>query len=175
MNNNLTQTHFQLFNLPAQFTLDRQALSETYRDLQRQYHPDRFAGKDDQARRMAMQKTTQINEAYQTLKSPLQRAIYLLALQGIESDPQVTPPLPGDFLLLQMELREQLESINTQADPATALMAFDDTISGHIETLEDQFPTLFATQKFNEAQDTIHKLQFFYKLQQEAEKLEDSI
>lgn len=35
--------YFTLFGLPARYQLDTQALSLRFQDLQRQYHPDKFA------------------------------------------------------------------------------------------------------------------------------------
>ncbi len=35
--------YFTLFGLPARYQLDTRALSLRFQDLQRQYHPDKFA------------------------------------------------------------------------------------------------------------------------------------
>lgn len=35
--------YFTLFGLPARYQIDTQALSLRFQDLQRQYHPDKFA------------------------------------------------------------------------------------------------------------------------------------
>ncbi|MDM8545077.1 Fe-S protein assembly co-chaperone HscB [Candidatus Venteria ishoeyi] len=171
----LTENYFQLFKLPMQFELDITKLRTAYRELQRQFHPDRFAHASDQERRIAMQKTTQINEAFQTLKQPLKRAQYMLNLKGMQPDPQVTPPLEPEFLMTQMELREALEGISQQADPSMVLMGFNDTVSQHIQQFLQQFSTLFQQEKLAQAQTCVNQLHFFYKLQEEAEKLEETL
>ena len=54
----------------------------TYFALQRDLHPDRFATRSARERAISMQQSTTVNEAYRTLKAPLARAEYLLALAG---------------------------------------------------------------------------------------------
>ena len=66
--------HFELFGLPNQFELDNNTLSETFRDSQRRFHPDKFASASERDRLMAVQKAAEINDAYQTVKSPIARA-----------------------------------------------------------------------------------------------------
>ena len=98
--------HFALFALPRQQALDEAALDQAFRQLQAQVHPDRHARADDAQRRLAMQWSTRVNEAYQTLKSPLRRARYLLTLLGCDPEVENNTAMPADFLLRQMELRE---------------------------------------------------------------------
>ena len=47
-------------------------------------HPDRFAHAGDAERRASLQWTTRVNEAYRTLKDPVQRAKHLLELHGVD-------------------------------------------------------------------------------------------
>ncbi len=81
---NLNQNHFELFGLPARFGIDAAALEARYHELQREVHPDRFAAAPEAERRVSMQLATRVNEAYQTLKSPLRRAVYILQLRGVD-------------------------------------------------------------------------------------------
>lgn len=107
-NERFAQDHFVLFGLPRDFRIDSKALDSRYLALQVETHPDRFATASDAERRRALQWATHINEAYQTLKKPLARARYLLALLGGESDFARDTSLPMDFLVAQMELRESV-------------------------------------------------------------------
>src|SRR5256885_13490827 len=83
---NLNQNHFELFGLPARFGVDAATLEARYRELQREVHPDRFAAAPEPERRVSMQLATRVNEAYQTLKSPLRRAVYILRLRGVDPE-----------------------------------------------------------------------------------------
>ncbi|MES9845310.1 MAG: Fe-S protein assembly co-chaperone HscB, partial [Candidatus Sedimenticola sp. 6PFRAG5] len=81
-----SKNYFELFGLPAGYIIDAEQLSGRYRELQRVVHPDRYANASDQERRLSMQGATRINEAFDTLKDPIQRARYLLSLNGIDVD-----------------------------------------------------------------------------------------
>lgn len=105
----LTQNHFELFQLPERFALDARALDDAYRAVQAQVHPDRFAAAGDAQKRIAMQWATRANEAYQTLKSPLRRATYLLHLRGIDVGAENNTAMEPAFLMQQMEWRERIE------------------------------------------------------------------
>jgi molecular chaperone HscB len=105
----LTDSHFDLFDLPAQFALDLPALERAYRTVQSQVHPDRFAAAGDAQKRVAMQWATRANEAFQTLRDPLKRATYLLALRGIDVGAENNTAMEPAFLMQQMEWREAIE------------------------------------------------------------------
>lgn len=111
----IRQNHFELFGLPQRFALDSAALEVAYRQLQAQVHPDRYAGAGAAERRVALQWATHVNGAYQALRHPLQRAIYLCALNGIDLHAPGAA-LPPEFLMLQMETREALAEASAAAD-----------------------------------------------------------
>jgi molecular chaperone HscB len=102
----LTADFFSLFELPRQFRLSLSELDSRYRDVQAQVHPDRFAHAPEAERRLSMQWATRANEAYQTLKKPLERAKYLLHLAGHDIQAESNTAMPADFLMEQMEWRE---------------------------------------------------------------------
>jgi molecular chaperone HscB len=105
----LKDSHFDLFDLPAQFALDAATLDHAYRTVQAQVHPDRFAAAGDAQKRVAMQWATRANEAYQTLRDPLRRARYLLLLRGIDVGVENNTAMEPAFLMQQMEWRESIE------------------------------------------------------------------
>ncbi|VEA18933.1 chaperone protein HscB [Salmonella enterica subsp. enterica] len=76
--------YFTLFGLPARYQIDTQALSLRFQDLQRQYHPDKFANGTQAQQLAAVQQSATINQAWQTLRHPLTRAEYLLSLHGFD-------------------------------------------------------------------------------------------
>ncbi len=98
--------YFALFSLLPRFDIDLKALEEAYFRLQRQYHPDRFTTKSPEERAHAMRQSVLVNDAYRTLLSPLKRAQYMLARQGIQTD---TVKPSQQLLMASLEMRERLE------------------------------------------------------------------
>ena len=113
---NLNDTDFTLFDVPERFAQDRAALDTRWKALQREAHPDRFAGQGAAAQRIAMQWSVRINEAYQRLKDPLKRAAYLCELHGAPIHAEDNTAMPAAFLMQQMEWREALEEADSVAD-----------------------------------------------------------
>ncbi|MDF0606178.1 Fe-S protein assembly co-chaperone HscB [Neisseriaceae bacterium TC5R-5] len=104
------QDFFQLFNLPRCFALDKVALEQAWKATAAQVHPDRYVSHSDAEQRLALMRATQLNEAYRTLKTPLNRARYLLKLAGIDTGEDSNTSMPGDFLMAQMQWREDIEA-----------------------------------------------------------------
>lgn len=112
----LSTDFFSLFELPRSFRLSLSELDSRYRDVQAQVHPDRFANAPDAERRLSMQWATRANEAYLTLKKPLERARYLLELAGHDLQAESNTAMPADFLMEQMEWREAVMEARAGGD-----------------------------------------------------------
>lgn len=113
---NLLSNDFEIFDVPAQFALDRAALDERWKNLQREAHPDRFTMADALAQRHAMQWSVRINEAYQRLKDPLKRAAYLCELNDAPIQAENNTSMPAEFLMQQMQWREDLDEASSADD-----------------------------------------------------------
>src|SRR5689334_7886334 len=87
-------SHFELFGLAPAYAVDRSVLEQAYRDLQALIHPDRHAQAADADRRASLQLTTRVNEAYRTLKDPVQRAKHLLELHGVDVGFETNTQMP---------------------------------------------------------------------------------
>lgn len=167
-------THFEIFGLPQSFEVDRRQLDTRFRELQREVHPDRFASADDQVRRRSMQQATLINEAYQVLSDPLLRGRYLLQLTGHEYDDEHHTTRDAAFLMEQMELREALADVPGAEDAFGRLALIMERIEADINGLERQLASELGKldASAGAAADTLVKMQFFRKLQDEAVELE---
>ena len=97
----MKQNYFELFQLPVSFDIDINDLTTRHRAVVARIHPDQFAHKSSAEQRMALQWTTFANEAFDTLKSPIKRAQYLLQFNAPElvADPYTHVFLSPEFLM----------------------------------------------------------------------------
>ena len=165
--------YFQLFSLPAQFSIDPVLLSHTYRELQKQYHPDKFVMHSDAQRLTAMQKRTEVNDAYQTLKNSCLRAQYLLLLAGVDIALEQRTLQDTDFLMQQMLWRESIESFTE--DDEDEIEIFSANIQQQVNDLESNIEKQLQAEALEATADSVRKLKFMLKLQIEIEQLEEKL
>ena len=164
--------HFDLFGLPPAFSIEGEALERSYRDIQSKVHPDRFAHAGDAERRASLQWTTRVNEAYRTLKDPVQRAKHLLELHGVDVAFETNTEMPPDFLVQQMELRESLEEAKTP----NALDEMRKTLRQEKAALEKQIGNAIDSKKdYAGAAGLVRKLQFLDRLDEEIDSAYEGI
>ena len=79
------QNYFELFDLETSFFVDDEALKKAYQTQATRFHPDNFATKSQAEQLQALQSTSLLNSAYTALKTPLNRASYLLKLEAVSN------------------------------------------------------------------------------------------
>ncbi len=167
-----SSSHFELFGLPPVFSLDQEMLEKAYRDIQSQVHPDRFAHAGDAERRASLQWTTRVNEAYRTLKSPVQRGKHLLELHGVDVAFETNTAMPTEFLMQQMELREKLE----EAKDPKALDDLRTNLSSETRSLEAQIAgAIDSAKNYKGAADLVRKLMFLERLDEEIDEAYEAL
>jgi molecular chaperone HscB len=117
--------YFEIFSLPPHLTIDTAVLEKSFYALSRRLHPDRFASRPPAEQAAALAESSQLNDAYRTLKDPIARTEYLLKLEGIELGEQSKAAteaarttgvakrqvVPEDLLEEAFELNMQLEEM----------------------------------------------------------------
>jgi len=172
----LSQNFFELFGLPESYDIDISQLSIRYRNLQSTIHPDKFASATDLERRLSVQKSALINQAFQTLKHPLSRAQYMLQLRGVELSNQSSPPMDPEFLMQQMRLREELEHVRGHSQPMSVLNKINREIDQALAAQTSSIKILFSEREnpnIPKMTDLVRRMQFMFKLQQEVMSLEE--
>lgn len=160
------QNHFALFHLPQQFAIDTVALDAAYREVQNQVHPDKFVSAADAEKRVAMQWATRANEAYQTLKSPFKRVVYLCELNGVDLQVESNTAMPTAFLMQQMAWRESLDDVRDTRDLG-ALEKLDATLRAARKTELDAIAGLLDNGRFEDAGQGVRQLMFLEKFGEE--------
>ncbi|MCF6323366.1 MAG: Fe-S protein assembly co-chaperone HscB [Gammaproteobacteria bacterium] len=171
-----SKNYFQLFNFPAVYDIDRSVLTQRYRDMQGLIHPDRFVNATEKERRISMQLTALINEAYNVLKSPLARARYLLQLKGVDIDDSVTSK-DIVFLTEQIELRERLEDARQGENAERALMQLASELQKRLMGLQLSLEEVFmggSDEALVKAHRLYDEMQFISRLNDELDEIEDA-
>jgi molecular chaperone HscB len=151
----MSTDYFSLFSLPQHLHLDLPALEKTFYAQSRKLHPDRFAAKPAADQQAALSASSQLNDAYRTLRDPILRTEYLLSLQGIQLEEQsraatdlakstgtqkkqVAPPdLLEEAFELNMALEEMREALESHADP-------DPNVRADLETARTKFTAMLT-------------------------------
>ena len=169
---------FELFGLPVTFEIDSDKLSLTYKTLAQVTHPDKFANAGSAEKLMMVQKNAQVNDGFQVLKNPISRAEHILELRGIELQHEKRTIQDAEFLMQQMEWREQLEEAENAANPEQVLNALEADIGGFSKAHTARLSELLALnskEADHDAANELRKLKFLTKLHQEIELLEDKL
>ena len=132
-----TPDFFTLFSLPRHLQLDVAALEKAFYAQSRKLHPDRFAARPAAEQDAALAASSQLNDAYRTLRDPIARTQYLLTLEGVELEEQskaateaartsgtqkkqlIPPELLEEVFELNMQLMEMksAKAMGDEADP----------------------------------------------------------
>ena len=153
--------YFTFFGLPRKLNLDAAALEKDFYELSRRLHPDVNVLSDQREQEWSLEQTSQLNDAYRTLKDPIQRTEYLLRLEGVELEEQsksatekarVTGQVkkqvvPPDLLEEVFDLNMQLEELRAQKKLGEDDPALIEEIGRQKLELEEKQDALFAQLK----------------------------
>lgn len=154
---NLQSDDFELLGVAQQFKQDPADLAARWKKLQAQVHPDRFANGSSAEKRIAMQWSVRVNEAYQRLKSPLSRAIYLCELQGHTIGAEDNTAMPKQFLMQQMEWLEALDDAQSHSDVSAIAQQVQAELD---QTIKDTEQALDQDQHYGSAVEHIRSWMF---------------
>ena len=166
---NFNQNYFQLFKIEQSVTIDSISLEKKYFELQKEFHPDKYVNAGDHEKRLSLQITSYINEAYETLKNDYLKSIYLLKVEGFEVGDQNNTISDPEFLMHQMELREEYEKI-TLSKNAEELKNF----ALKIERLKNEcllsFNRRYEKKMYNDASIKIKEMKFYISIENDFKK-----
>ncbi len=160
--------YFSLFGLAPRYRFDPERLESAYRALQREIHPDRHAAGDEAQRRLALQSSARVNEAYRALKDPVARAQYLLSLRGIDALAETDTVLPADFLERELERREAVADAQAGGD-APRLNALLREVRMDGAGVEARLAEELDGESLNAARDSVRELKFLAKVADDIE------
>ena len=117
--------YFSFFGLPRKLTISPDELERRFRELSRKFHPDYYYNATPTERLASLERSSYLNDAYRTLRTPATRIEHLLAIEGLPSTKSEgesgAAKVPPALLEEVFELNEELDAIREQresgADP----------------------------------------------------------
>jgi molecular chaperone HscB len=103
--------YFAFFGLPRKLTIDLADLELRFHSLSWKLHPDNFVRAADDERQLSLDRSSQLNDAYRTLRDPVARVEYLLGLAGMRKEGQKKQQAPPELLEEVFELNESLDEL----------------------------------------------------------------
>ena len=156
------KNYFELLELPPVFDVDLIQLEKQYFAAQRAFHPDRLIGKTAQEKTRSIALSMTVNTAYETLKFPLKRALYLLEMYRVGD---AITPSPA----LLMEVMETRETLNEAYSKSAIEKVAKDNDKAKADTLEMLSKT-FAEKKFTVASEYTARLSYILKIEEELKR-----
>jgi len=142
--------YFTCLGFPRRLTIDPQKLEAKFYELSRAFHPDFYQNKSETEQAISLSNAATLNTAYRTLRDPIQRAEYLLAIEaGAVKEIRTTPP--ADLFEEILELQETLEeyrasdqSSQTGQHLRSKLQSEQHTLEERKQEMETQLQHLFV-------------------------------
>ena len=103
--------YFKLFEMPRRLWIDISSLEQKFLQLSWKLHPDNFVKANEQERELSLKRSSELNDAYRTLREPIARTEYLLAIEGERKEGEKKQQAPPELLEEVFELNESLDEL----------------------------------------------------------------
>ena len=102
---------FAMFEMPRKLWIEMGALEQKFLQLSWKLHPDNFVTATAEEREISLKRSSELNDAYRTLRDPIARVEYLLAIEGTRKVGQNKQQAPPELLEEVFELNESLDEL----------------------------------------------------------------
>jgi len=103
--------YFVIFGLPRKLRLNESDLEKRFHELSWKLHPDKYMQATERERELSLQHSSELNDAYRTLREPLARVEYLLSIEGARKEGEQRQQAPPELLEEVFELNESLDEL----------------------------------------------------------------
>src|SRR5215467_12824396 len=122
----LATDYFSVFELPRKLWLEMSVVEQKFLQLSWKLHPDNFVNATEEEQELSLKRSSELNDAYRTLKDPVARVEYLLAIEGERKEGEKKQQAPPELLEEVFELNESLDELReakAEGGDLTALKA----------------------------------------------------
>jgi molecular chaperone HscB len=103
--------YYRFFGLPQKLTIDPVELEGQFHILSWKLHPDNFVRAGEFERNLSLERSSELNDAYRTLREPISRVEYLLEHLGVRKEGTTKQQAPPELLEEVFELNESLDEL----------------------------------------------------------------
>lgn len=103
--------YFAMFEMPRKLWIEMGVLEQKFLQLSWKLHPDNFVNSNAEEREISLKRSSELNDAYRTLREPVARVEYLLAIEGARKEGQNKQQAPPELLEEVFELNESLDEL----------------------------------------------------------------
>jgi molecular chaperone HscB len=103
--------YFALFEMPRKLWIEMGGLEKKFLQLSWKLHPDNFVKATEEERELSLKRSSELNDAYRTLRDPVARVEYLLAIEGERKEGEKKQQAPPELLEEVFELNESLDEL----------------------------------------------------------------
>jgi molecular chaperone HscB len=127
--------YFAMFEMPRKLWIEMGSLEQKFLQLSWKLHPDNFVNATVEEREISLKRSSELNDAYRTLRDPVARVEYLLAIEGARKDGETKQQAPPELLEEVFELNESLDELRE----AKASGGDTAALKQHLEAAEKHF------------------------------------
>jgi len=115
--------YFALFEMPKKLWIEMDGLEQKFLQLSWKLHPDNFVNATEMERELSLQRSSELNDAYRTLRDPVGRVEYLLGIEGERKEGEKKQQAPPELLEEVFELNESLDELREAKESGGDLTA----------------------------------------------------
>jgi len=130
-----TVDYFAIFGLPRKLWIEMNALEQKFLQMSWKLHPDNFVNASEEDRELSLKRSSELNDAYRTLRDPVGRVEYLLAIEGARKEGEHKQQAPPELLEEVFELNESLDELREAKASGGDLAA----LKSRLESAEKNF------------------------------------
>jgi molecular chaperone HscB len=127
--------YFAIFGLPRKLWIEMSALEQKFLQMSWKLHPDNFVNASEPERELSLKRSSELNDAYRTLRDPIARVEYLLGIEGARKEGEHKQQAPPELLEEVFELNESLDELREARQAGGNLAA----LKSRLEAAEKNF------------------------------------
>ncbi len=130
--------YFAMFEMERKLWIEMGALEQKFLQLSWKLHPDNFVNSTLEEREISLRRSSELNDAYRTLRDPVARVEYLLAIEGARKEGQTRQQAPPELLEEVFELNESLDELREAKASGSDTASLKQRLDGAEKNFEEK-------------------------------------